>query len=142
NNNNYILLFVGDTTPKYKDRIVRKSKELGISNNVIIRQSVKNDEIRKVFSLAEVAIWPHGSSMAMIEAMVCNCPVIASSSQVNNERLGNGRGILYLESENKDLVNAIVKTFENREQIIINARKWAIDYSWEKLEIETMDNVI
>lgn len=132
-NSDYKLLMVGDSSKEYINEMQSKIEKLDLKNKVFIRKSVPNNQIRKVFSMVQMAIWPHGSSMAMLEAMACECPVIAPDIRVNQERLSEGRGALYIENDNLDLITKMEYTLKNREEIIKKAKQWVSHYSWRKL---------
>jgi glycosyltransferase involved in cell wall biosynthesis len=99
---------------------------------------MKNEELYKAYSAADLAIWPNQSSMSMLEAMACRCPVIASDMKVNSERLNNDRGVLFENGNLESLVNAILDTVQRRESISENAFKWVQLYDWEKLARESV----
>ena len=127
------LLMVGDPSDEYAKNLNVKIENLQIKHDVYIVKSVPNDEMRKVFSIAEMVIWPHGSSMAMLEAMVCECPVLAPNIDVNQERLSEGRGVMFIENDIHDLVDKMNYILENKEKIIPNAKRWVDTFAWENL---------
>lgn len=128
----YSLLIVGEGTDDYFNTINQKVIELGIKN-VYIKPSVKNVDIRKVFSIASFTIWPHGSSMSMLEAMVCGCPVIAGDLDVNKERLNENRGLLFRKNNFTDLYEKMLLVESEREHIVKNAEIWIKDYKWNNI---------
>ncbi|GAB0155992.1 glycosyltransferase family 4 protein [Chryseobacterium sp. Alg-005] len=129
----YSLLIVGEGTDDYFKRIHQKASELNISDKIYIRPSVKNVDIRKVFSVASFTIWPHGSSMSMLEAMVCRCPVIAGDIDVNKERLDDDRGILFQKDNFDDLYEKMLLVDSQRDIVVKNAEVWIKDYKWENI---------
>ena len=80
--------------------------------------------------------------MAMIEAMACHCPVIASDHDVNRERLGQGRGVLIEENSSDSLFRSMSAVEEDRESIIKNAKEWVSNYSWNHIEQQTMQGLL
>lgn len=133
NHQKYRLLMVGDPAPEYANKIENKIVELHLEDKVFIRKSIANDQMRKVFSFAQMTIWPHGSSMAMLEAMACKCPVIAPNLNVNLERLSGGRGMVFEENNNLDLTDKMEQLLKNKEQIVVAAELWVLQYSWRKI---------
>lgn len=125
-----ILVFVGDYNEDYKTKLVNEIEKFSLKKEIYLLPSVKNSEIKNVFSAVSVAIWPHASSMAMIEAMACNCPVVASNMPVNHERLADDRGMLFQENDLKSLENAITKVLENSNVYSQNAKEWVEKLSW------------
>ncbi len=127
------LLMVGDPSYEYANKLNSKIEELDLQNKVFIRTSVPNDQMRKVFSIAKMVIWPHGSSMAMLEAMACECPVLAPNIDVNQERLRDGRGMMFKENDNLDLINKMEQLLKDKKPMAIIAKSWVLQYSWGKL---------
>ena len=133
NHQDLALLIVGDIKSDYLKKMTDRINNLGISNKVFFRRPVLNNEMRKIFSLAQMYVIAHGSSMAMIEGMVCNCPIVAPDILVNRERLSNLRGYLFKEHDSNDL-NAKMELALNPDiHIIKNASEWAKGYSWQSL---------
>src|ERR1039457_1572060 len=78
-NLDYKVLMVGENVNSYDDRITRYLERYpALKTRVHLLGPVMNSSLPKVYSSADVAIWPNGSSMSMLEAMACCCPVIAS----------------------------------------------------------------
>ena len=127
------LLMVGDPSDEYAKNLNAKIENLQIKDNVYIAKSVPNNEMRKVFSIAEMAIWPHGSSMAMLEAMACECPVLAPNIDVNQERLSEGRGAMFIENDVNDIADKMNYVLLNKETIIDKAKKWVDTFAWTNL---------
>lgn len=127
------LLMVGDPSDEYNNILKEKISSSQINNDVYIVKSIPNNEIRKVFSISEMVIWPHGSSMAMLEAMACECPVLAPSIDVNQERLSKNRGAMFIENDINDIVHKMNYVLENKEKIIPNAKKWVDAFAWKNL---------
>ena len=136
----FALLIVGEVSDKYQDSIKQKALSLNISDKIFIKPPLNNFEINKVLSLARMVIWPHGSSMTMLEAMACNCPVIASEIEVNKERLSDGRGLMFKNLEN-DLLTQMNNMEQLRENIIMNAKRWVRQFSWESINAEFLKDI-
>jgi glycosyltransferase involved in cell wall biosynthesis len=140
-NADYSLLLVGDVNKDYSKLLEDRIIELNISNEVVILNSVPNEEIRFVFSSVEMVIWPFGSSMAMLEAMACQCPVIASEMPVNRERLSNGRGVMFLRDNDLDLLSKMNEVILCKSDITSLAFAWVKNYSWKSHENRIMTNI-
>jgi glycosyltransferase involved in cell wall biosynthesis len=139
-NQDFALLIVGEVNDKYRMSIIEKAAVLYISDKIFIKPPVSNLQINRVLSLARMVIWPHGSSMTMLEAMACNCPVIASALDVNLERLGECRGLMF-ENLDDDLLNQMIKMEDKREEIILNAKKWVSQFTWESINNQFLKNL-
>lgn len=130
----YELLFVGELDKAYSKSFLNEIEKENLSQVVKILPHVPNDKIRYVFSAVEMTIWPYGSSMAMLEAMACKCPVIASNMLVNNERLSEGRGLLFEGGNALDLLRKMEYVIENRAEITNLAYNWVNQFSWVMIE--------
>lgn len=139
-NPNFALLIVGEVNDEYRASMLEKAALLNISENIFIRRPVNNSGINKVLSLAYMVIWPHGSSMTMLEAMACNCPVIASEIDVNLERLGDYRGLMF-KNLNDDLLSQMINIQYKREEIIANAKKWVSQFTWESINRQFLKDI-
>jgi len=130
---NFKLLMVGDPSEEYAKNLNDEIEKLRLKEIVLLVKSIPNNQMRKVFSIASMTIWPHGSSMAMLEAMACNCPVIAPNITVNKERLANYRGAMFIENNNNDLVLKMDYVLQNKTKLTLNAKKWVDCFAWSKL---------
>jgi len=136
---NFKLLFVGENVNSYDDNINQYLiKNTEMASRVIIEPPVKNDELYKVYSAGDFAVWPNQSSMSMLEAMACHCPVVASAIKINAERLNNERGVLFENGNQGSLVNAILVADHGRILLTENAFSWIKNFSWEKLARESI----
>ena len=137
---NYKLLLVGENINYYDDSINQYiSKNIELKGRVIIKPPVRNEELLAIYSAADCAIWPNQSSMSMLEAMACLCPVIASDIKVNVERLGDGRGVLFVNGDIESLINAILKVNDMSNSLTDTAYRWVKNYSWEKLAEKALE---
>lgn len=130
----YKLLLVGENVNSYDGIIYRYIDENTVlQERVIIKPPVVNNELPSIYSAADLAVWPNQSSMSMLEAMACRCPVVASDINVNSERLGNGRGVLFKIGDENSLLKAILKTEVDKKKITEAAYNWIVDYDWDQL---------
>jgi glycosyltransferase involved in cell wall biosynthesis len=140
-NADFALLIVGEVNPQYKISLIEKAHSLNISDKIFLRPPVNNSEIKSVLSLAYMVIWPHGSSMTMLEAMACNCPVIASAIDVNIERLGENRGLMFKNLDD-DLFDQMMEVANKRSELISNASKWVSQFSWQSINKEFLKDLL
>lgn len=135
---NVRFLLVGDVDKNYISTLKNDVKKYGLVEKVIYMPSVENKDIRNIFSCLDVTVWPNGSSMAMLEAMACRCPVVAQDIKVNRERLGEGRGFLFNRNENGDLEEKILAAMKASPQVLNAAEDWVKNYSWASLHKDFM----
>lgn len=136
----YKVMFVGENVNDYDNLIDQYLKSnIELNGRVLIMPPVRNEELVAIYSASDCAIWPNQSSMSMLEAMACLCPVIASNIKVNAERLGDGRGVLFETGDEKSLTEAILRVDENRNYLTNKALMWVKNYSWEKLAEKALE---
>lgn len=102
------LLIIG-TGPE-KEKLVNLVKELGISDSVIFRDWMKNEELPAVLSKAAVFVYPSVPSggweeqfgYAMAEASACGVPVVATRTGSIEEVVVNEKSGFLVESNRSD----------------------------------------
>jgi glycosyltransferase involved in cell wall biosynthesis len=88
----------------------------------------------KIYSAADVAVWPKEASMSMMEAMACNRPIIISDDSEVEERLEYNNGLLYRANDPEDLSRKMEKLLDAslRDEIGQRGRKLIEDkLSWD-----------
>lgn len=128
----YKLVFIGENVNSYDSCINKIIVEHKLQSKILLLPPVKNEDLVKVYSGADFAVWPNGSSMSMLEAMACKCIVIAPKMKVNYERLGDGRGILFNAGSEESLFDSINNLEESKDQIAM-AYSWVLQNDWEIL---------
>ena len=130
------LLFVGNATDSYREKMTELLHENKLTDVVMIKDAVPNDQLAQYFNAAEVAVWPHQSSMSSLEAMSCGCPVVLCESGANKERTDFGGGQLYHEGNVAELADKI-RAYLNDKQLRNEAGKRAVEFTehldWRKL---------
>lgn len=110
------LLIAGDG--EYKDTLVRHTASLGISSNVTFTGMLEEKDL--VPFLQKLDIYIHASlgetmSTAIMQAMACGKPVIASDVPgINNMIINNQTGLLVPAKNAKALCNAVQQLANNR----------------------------
>jgi glycosyltransferase involved in cell wall biosynthesis len=118
-------------------------KELGLENDVIFTGYVENNELRLLYNMAKAFIYPslyEGFGLPVIEAMRCDCPVMASNISSLPEVCDNA-AVFFNPCDIDDMsdkINEIVSNDELRRQLILMGRKRAEYFNWEKAARETM----
>jgi glycosyltransferase involved in cell wall biosynthesis len=116
------LLIIGDGPEK--NNLITKINELGLQSNIIFIGQIKNTEIRKYYSAADIFIIPsiivsghtEGLGVVTIEAMACGTSVIGSDvggipDVIQNEY----NGFLVSEKSSKELAQKIIKLLSNND---------------------------
>lgn len=122
------------------DRELKEEAET-IKENVVFTGFVPNNELYKIYGIADVAVFPtideEPFGLVAIEAMAAGCPVILTKSGAFPE-ITVGTSIPLLNKDDrliKELTHTIDKLLENpgfREIISMEERKKVIDFSNEK----------
>lgn len=151
-----IILFTGRFIDiKGIKEIIKVAKQLpqyefwfagqGLLNNIIKGKNIKNlgfqktGDLVKLYNQATICIFPsHRESFGLVglEAMACQKPVIATPLGFS-EYIENGKDGIIIPSKNeKALKDSIVKLMKDkklRDKLSKNARKKALQYSWDKV---------
>lgn len=131
----FLLVGEGHLKPKLEGKI----KDLNLNNKVHLLGVVNN--IESVYQLSDVfvALSPYNnfSDLAMLEAMACGIPIVATNSGETHKTIKDGWNGLLIESRNaqqvSDKILFILNNSDFARKIGENARKTVIkNYSLEK----------
>ena len=102
-----------------EERLKGLAKELGISDKVHFRGFINQKDLPGVFSGFDIACYLSNSEsfgVSAIEAMSCNCPVVASDADGFTEVIENGvTGIIVPKRDPQSTADAIQKFIDNPE---------------------------
>lgn len=128
------ILIVGNGPAAYIDEMKRNVELNRLQSRFMWMNAVSNNELYKIYSAADVAVWPREASMSMMEAMACNRPIIISDDSEVGERLEYNNGLLYRAGDPDDLSRQMEKLLDQslREEIGKRGRKLIEDkLSWD-----------
>lgn len=130
---NWCLLIIG--AGKSEDEIKIKIRKDGQKNAILYKPSIPPDEVKEYLQIADLFIQPskyEGISNAILEAMSCALPVLASNIKANQGLIkDNHNGFLFNHEDMTDLKRVLEKTItdEKRLQSLgLNARVWVIEH--------------
>jgi glycosyltransferase involved in cell wall biosynthesis len=131
------ILIVGNGEEEYVNKIKSFVKKNYIQNKIFWHDYVKNLELYKFFSAADIAVWPKEAAVSMIEAASCGLPIIISNSIPGiKNRISNNNGLAYKEGDLSDLRNCVkllVKDPSLRIKMGMKGRELIErEFSWEK----------
>lgn len=138
----FSLLIVG--SGPLKDRIIKIAHRLNISNQVIIQQGCRREDIPKYLSAMDLLVVPSRSTRhwkeqfgrVIIEAWGCLVPVIGSNSGHIPELIGQA-GLIFEEGDVLDIrakIKQIKKNIRLRLQLIERGKiQLRENYTWEKV---------
>lgn len=109
------LVIVGDGDQKVE--LVKEAVNLKVKDNVIFAGTISYDELSKYYNLGDICVMPSikdeqgnidASPVAMMEAMACGKPVVATKFSGSEDLVINGQtGFLVKEKNEKEISKAI-----------------------------------
>ncbi len=137
-NNPYLHLFIcGDGS--CLDELKEKAGELGIRQQVHFLGFRKN--VEKLCGAADLFLFAsrqEGLPVAVMEAMACGLPIIASKIRGNTDLIDNGKGgYLIQPTDTEGFAKAIVSVINNREEA-----KRMEDYNFKKIKKYSKEKVM
>ncbi|CAN5622454.1 N/A [soil metagenome] len=125
------FLFVGDGPER--SRLEALAAELGVSGEARFLGARPHDEMPGILSSAELAVFPslmEATSVAALECMACELPVVASNVGGLPEIVDADVGVLVPAADPEALADAIVRTLErpDRAEAGVRARRRVVDH--------------
>ena len=122
----------------YARRLTSYAKRNLPRGSYIFTDAVDHETLRKLYSVAYICVLPsyaEAFGMALIEAMACGCPVIASNAGGMPDVVRDGVvGFLFKKGDYKDLREKLERLLNDeglRREMSLNARKYVEEnYSW------------
>ena len=141
---NFILLAVGNSI---NNEIYDHIKKLELENNVKLLGKIKDDELKKLYSICDAYIsnsYYESFGLTLVEAMSANKPIIARDVGGIGEVITKDNGILIKDTTNESMTKAIDEMFSNLDDYRkkgLENRDYAINkFSWEKAA-EQMESI-
>lgn len=119
-------------------------KELSLDENVILPGYVSDQDLRALFSLASLFVFPslyEGFGLPPLEAMAGGLPVVSSNRSCLPEIVGDS-ALLVDPTDRKGFSTAILEVLENkslRETLREKGIKRAREFTWERTGALTLD---
>ena len=133
------LIIAGDGPAK--DELIKKTKKLGIENNVDFLGWINPDEIPNIINKSSIVIvpsrWKEAFGQVALQAMQLGRPVIAADSGGLKEIIDNKLNGILVEKENPSAIaEAVIFLIENKKNALnlgLNGKKTAQDkFSWDE----------
>jgi glycosyltransferase involved in cell wall biosynthesis len=140
-------LIVGDG--EYKKDLEILAKNLHLSDQVMFIGNIRNTELPRYYSIADIAIFPSIANetfgISIAEAMACGMPVISTNVGGIPEVVHKGSGFLVPPKDDNFLAEAIETLLLNdslREEMGKAGRKWIVEnFSWD-IVIEKFEDIL
>lgn len=126
------LFLLGYVSDKYKTCIDNK--------NIFYKEFVKNKEMYKYYSLADVCVWTTATN-STLEGMSCSRPVIIPNLLNCNHLVSNNNGFTFNNAEEcSDAMKYFLDNPEKVKQMGILSREYIENYlSWDKIAKESIE---
>jgi len=108
-------------------RLARTSQPQGLNSKTFYPGQIKYSELPRIYRSADLYISASrsdGTSISLLEAMACACPVLVSDIPGNREWVTPGEnGWLFPDGDSTALAKAILLAFEQRHQLLEMGRR-------------------
>jgi len=131
--NNIKVMLVGGGSQSYIGELKHNIKAKGLEDKFAWHEAMPNEQLYKIYSAADAAVWPYEASISMREAMACGLPIIIGEGSKVTELVDYNNGLLYREEDASDLAQKMKKLLdpELRREMGRNSRKLVEDrFNW------------
>lgn len=131
------LVIIGDGDQK--NVLQEQTKKLGLNSSVIFAGSIRYTDLSKYYNICDVFVMPSvrdesgnidASPVAMMEAMLCGKPVVATKFAGSNDIvIDNTTGFLVKEGNSSEIANAVTRlmNYKQKKEMSKSVRKIAAD---------------
>lgn len=110
---NVWLCFVGSGTKDYLDYIHTLMVDQRINDRFIVIPFVSVPHLAAIYSMADICVYPAGTSLSCLEAAACGKPVVITDLPANKWRAELGVGVCYRTGDVNDLEATIERLLHN-----------------------------
>lgn len=139
----FIYLIVGSLADTfYANKIRSEAKRLGVSNNLIFLDSIKNDtDLALLYSIADIHFLNsnnqgdhfEGFGLVFLEANQFGVPGVGSKNCGIEDAINDGvSGILVDQKDHNGIANAVIEILKNKKVFEKGAKDWYTHFSWGK----------
>lgn len=137
------LVIVGPKGWLFKE-IFEEAARSGYKEDIIFSDFVAQDELVMLYNTADVFVYPslyEGFGLPLLEAMACNCPVVASNCSSITEVCSEA-ALLVDPYDPNGLADAIFKVLADssfKKSLIEKGSIRAASFSWRRAAVETVE---
>ncbi len=126
---NIRVMLVGGGSQSYIEQLKQAIKTKNLEAKFAWHEAVPNEQLYKIYSAADVGVWPYGTSIGIREAMACGLPIIIGEGSNETELIEYKNGLTYREEDVSDLAQQMEKLLDNqlRREMSRNSRKLVED---------------
>lgn len=110
--NNIKVMLVGDGLQSYINKLKQDVETLSLGGKFVWHEAVPNEQLYRIYSAADIAVWPTGASIGMREAMACGLPIIISEDSTVTELIDYHNGFKFLEWDAIDLARQMERLLD------------------------------
>ena len=136
---------VGPYTDDEKEFVETLASKLGLSDRLIITGYLSDEEIIKIFNIADVFILPstkEGFGYVFVEALYFGVPVIAGNEDGAAEALCNGKfGVMVDVSDYNAIESAITDVLSGKNKHIVNRQDLLSQFDYSNYKSKLCDLV-
>jgi glycosyltransferase involved in cell wall biosynthesis len=129
-------LLLGNGPAEYVSELRQLAMSDGARGRVHFVPAVKQADLPRYYSAADVACWPKGVSIATLEAAACELPLVIAANTVP-ERVAHENGREYPEGSVEDLAKILTELSARRSATEMMGRRSrqmvAEQHSWKKI---------
>jgi glycosyltransferase involved in cell wall biosynthesis len=132
------LLIVGNDSGKLNS-VLKMSESLGIANHVKVLSGITNQELRVIYRLAKLFVFPssyEGFGIPILEAMASECPLILSDIPVFREIAGDQCGYFNYSDPSSiaDKVGELIHNIDGKsEKLVKYGTRRVQNFSFDKV---------
>ncbi|MFC1980925.1 glycosyltransferase family 4 protein [Chloroflexota bacterium] len=133
---NVKIMLVGGGSQSYIEKLKQDIAQKGLEDKFVWHEAVPNDQLYRIYSAVDVAVWPNEASISMREAMSCGLPLIIGRDSKVTELVDYQNGLLYREGDIADLSQQMEKLLdpELRREMGHKSRKLVDDrFNWRTI---------
>jgi len=110
--NNIKVMLVGGGMQSYIDKLKRDIETKSLGGRFVWHEAVPNEQLYRIYSAADVAVWPIGASISMREAMACGLPIIVSEDSGVTELVDYHNGLKFSGGDAIDLARQMERLLD------------------------------
>lgn len=144
-NNNLRVMIVGNGSLSYINQMKKIIKDQDSEDTFLWHDFVPNNELYRLYSAADVAVWPCSVTISTLEAMACKLPVIVSDIPAAVDRVIYDNGLIVKNgsaSELKQHMEKLLLSPSLRFQMGNNSRKAIEEHlNWQVIAKQFINSI-